>query len=122
MVYQIYYGDKRPGETLFDIEIYLMYEEYMKDQEDKWMVELHCTPVVSSSVNFVRNVLRPELVDDFIRDCEEIENLRGWIWERHSNKPRTVVEATKDEINWKKYIEGRIKYFCEKYGLYLNVD
>jgi len=122
MVYQIYYGDKRPGETLFDIEYFLTFDESKKDTDERWYVELHSTPVLSESVRFVRNILKPELVEDFIKDCAELEELRGWIWERHNNRLRTMEDAQKDKTEWGKYIEERIKTFCDKYGLYLNVD
>ena len=119
MVYQIYYGDERPRKVLFDIEYYLIQSDTDKN---KWMVELHSTPVLSDSVRFVRDILRPELVDDFIKDCAELEDLRGWIWERHMNLPRSMEDASESKKKWGKYIEGRIKYFCEKYGLHLNID
>lgn len=122
MVYQIYYGDKRPGLTLFDIEYYLTLDESKKDTNVRWYVELHSTPVLSESVRFVRDILKPELVEDFIKDCAELEDLRGWIWERHRNWLRTMDAAQKDYAEWGKYIRERIDTFCDKYGLYLNVD
>jgi hypothetical protein len=122
MVYQIYYGDKRPGETLFDIEYFLTVDESKKDTDEKWYVELHCRPIVSESVNFIRYILRPELVDDFIKDCAELEDLRGWIWEQHRNWLRTMDAAQKDYAEWGKYIREKVDTFCNKYGLYLNID
>ncbi len=122
MVYQIYYGNGRPGLTLFDIEYYLTLDESKKDTDERWYVELHSSPVLSESVRFVRDILKPELVEDFIKDCAELEDLRGWIWERHRNWLRTMEDAQKDKTEWGKYIEERIKTFCDKYGLYLNVD
>lgn len=122
MVYQIYYGDKRPGKTVFDIEYFLALDETKKDTDERWYVELHSTPILSESVRFVRDILKPELVDDFIKDCAELEDLRGWIWERHNNRLRTMEDAQRDKTEWGKYIEERINTFCYKYGLYLNVD
>ena len=119
MVYQIYYGDKRPGETLFDIEYYLIVSD---KEKDKWMVELHSLSFISGAVHFICNELKPELRDDFIKDCGELEELRGWIWETHRNYPRDMYEASKDQVEWGKHIEERIKSFCNKYGLYLNID
>ena len=122
MVYQIYYGDNHHRQTLFDIEYYIKENEYAKDPEKKWVVELHCTPLLSESVNFVRNILRPALVEDFIKDCAELEDLRGWIWEQHRNWSRTMKEASNDEREWGTYIREKIDSFCDKYGLYLNID
>lgn len=119
MVYEIYYGDKRPGETLFDIEYYLKINER---ENDKWYVELRSSSFISGAINFICDVLKPELREQFIRDCSELEELRGWIWEKHKNNPRTRQEASKDRDEWGKYVEGKIRSFCNKYGLYLNID
>ena len=122
MVYQIYYGDRRPGETLFDIEYYLALNESKKDTDERWYVELHSSSLISGAVHFICDVLKPELVEDFIKDCEELEELRGWIWERHNNRSRTMEDAQKDKTEWGKYIEEKINTFCDKYGLNLNID
>ena len=122
MVYQIYYGDKRPGETLFDIEYYLTLDESKKDTDERWYVELHSSSFISGAVHFICGVLKPELREEFIKDCDELEELRGWIWERHNNRLRTLDTAQKDYAEWGKYIKERIDTFCDKYGLYLNVD
>lgn len=122
MVYQIYYGDKRPSEVLFDIEYFITHNETKENTDDNWYVELHSLSFISGAINYIRNVLKPELVEDFIKDCGELEELRGWVWETHRNHLRTVKEAESDKIEWGKYIEGKIKSFCDKYGLYLNID
>lgn len=122
MVYQIYYGDKRPSEVLFDIEYFITHNETKENTDDNWYVELHSLSFISGAINYIRNVLKPELVEDFIKDCGELEELRGWVWETHRNHLRTVKEAESDKIEWGKYIERKIKYFCDKYGLYLNID
>lgn len=122
MVYQIYYGDKRPGEALFDIEYYLTLDESKKDTDERWYVELHSSSLISGAVHFICDVLKPELREEFIKDCDELEELRGWIWERHRNWLRTLDTAQKDYTEWGKYIKERIDTFCNKYGLYLNVD
>ena len=122
MVYQIYYGEERPRQTLFDIEYYLTLDDTKKDTDERWYVELHCRPILSESVRFVRDILKPELVEDFIKDCAELEDLRGWIWERHRNWNRDIDTAKKDYNTWMVHIEERINSFCDKYGLNLNTD
>lgn len=119
MVYQIYYGDKRPGETLFDIEYYIKESD---QEKGKWMVELHSLSFISGAVHFICNELKPELREEFIKDCEELEELRRWIWEMHKNFPRPIQEASKDQNEWNIYIKEKMKTFCNKYGLYLNID
>jgi DUF1365 family protein len=85
-------------------------------------VELHSSSFISGAVHFICNVLKIELIEEFIKDCDELEELRGWIWERHNNRLRTLDTAQKDYAEWGKYIKERIDAFCNKYGLYLNVD
>ena len=119
MVYQIYYGNRK---TVFDIEYYMSIDENKNDTEEKWYVELHSRPVLSESVQFVRDILKPELVEDFIKDCAELEDLRGWIWEKHRNRDRDIDTAEEDYNTWMVHIEERINSFCDKYGLKLNVD
>ena len=77
---------------------------------------------ISGAVNFICNDLNPELREEFIKDCDELEELRGWIWERHNNHLRSVDDAKKDYREWMVYIENKLSSFCEKYKLNLNED
>ena len=122
MVYLIYYGDNRPGETLFDIEYFITLDESKKDTDEKWYVELHSSSFISGAVHFICDVLKPELREEFIKDCDELEELRGWIWERHNNHLRSIDNAKKDYREWMVHIEQKINTFCDKYGLNLNTD
>ena len=119
MVYQIYYGNRK---TVFDIEYYMTINERKNDTEEKWYVEIHSRPILSESVQFVRDILKPEQVEEFIKDCAELEDLRGWIWEKHRNWDRDIDAAKKDYREWMVHIEERINSFCDKYGLKLNMD
>lgn len=117
MIYQVYYGTERPGVVLFDIEI------YMKQCGDSlWCVELHGHSFISGAVDFVLDVLDKSKREEFKNDCKELEELRGWIWERHRNRPRTYNDAKDDMKDWKEYIDAKLRGFCDKYGLYLNTD
>ena len=122
MVYQICYGMERPGETLFDIEYYLKYDNICGVEDKKWVVELHSVSFISGAVNFLYDSLNKERRQEFIKDCKELEELRGWLWETHTNTLRTIEEARKDMMGWRKYIEAKLKGFCNKYNLYLNID
>lgn len=121
MVYQIYW--KTRNNTLFDIEIYL--EEFNGwsphlDTESKWMVEMHSHSFISGAVDFIKN--NDIDLEEFKKDCDELEELRRWLWETHSNPPRTLKEAHKDKGEWVKHIEDKITPFAEKYGLMINRD
>lgn len=120
MVYQICYNRK----VLFDIDYYLDMDVEQNDwgEPSMWHVELHCTPFISGAVNFICYALNPEMREEFIKDCMEIEELRGWVWETHRNQPRKSEEAKRDMSDWIEYIDAKLRGFCEKYGLYLNID
>lgn len=128
MVYQIYYGDDRPRRVMFDIEVYLAINDRHKDDEDKWYVEMHSSAYISGAVEFLMDKAHHKDFDmnflfyEFRDDCNELEELRGWLWETHNNHPRTMKEASKDKDEWMEYIRKKIYNFAEKYSLYVNED
>lgn len=139
MVYQIYYGDSRPRQVLFDIEFYSALDETVKEKkpdwhdEKKWYVELHSISFISGAINFIAikaiNYTADKLKgvpsfdwDEFKKDCEELEELRGWLWESHDNRRRTIKEVNRDMEEWGKYIKEKIYAFADKYGLHVNED
>ena len=125
MVYQIYYGDSRPRKVLFDIEYYLAISDMYISEDDKWYVELHSSSFVSGAVDFLWNAFTDKdnfNFEEFKKDCYELEELRGWIWETHDNHCRSSKEAGKDKYEWGEYIRKKIYDFANKYGLYVNED
>lgn len=133
MVYQIYYSDSRPRQILFYIEYYSALDKTArKDNKNCWYVELHSNSFISGAVEFIAqqaifnlNKSNNSLLfnfDEFKKDCYEIEELRGWLWETHDNHLRTIEEVNKDKSEWGKYLEGKIHSFADKYGLYVNED
>ena len=118
MIYQVYYGDKRPGQVLFDIEIYMKPDK----GEDLWHVELHSHSFISGAIDFILDNLDKSKRDEFKKDSEELEELRGWIWERHQNGPRMRHYANSDMRDWTAYVDAKLRGFCDKYGLHLNID
>lgn len=129
MVYQIYYGNNRPRQVLFDIEFYTSLDETEPDwnNEKKWYVELHSTSFISGAVDFLSNKLRTKDgmnfdIEEFKKDCYDLEELRGWLWETHNNSLRTIKEVYRDKEEWGKYIKDKIYAFADKYGLNVNED
>lgn len=132
MVYQIYYNYEGKRKVLFDIEIYV--DEYLgwspnKDDENKWVVELKCHSSIADAVYFFKDYFidyayecEKFYYEDFVIDAAELEELRGWLWEQHSNKIRTIDEASKDKQEWSLYVEAKVIDFCNKYGLEYNID
>lgn len=127
MVYQIYYGDSRPRQVLFDIEIYLSIVEEDCATKGLWFVELHSHSSISGAVDFLWETFANKggvffSLEEFKKDCNELEELRGWLWETHNNHPRTMKEASKDKDEWMEYIRKKIYDFAKKYGLFVNED
>lgn len=117
MIYQIYYGTERPRKVLFDIEFYLC-----QSRDSLWYVELHSNAFISGALDFILDNLDKTKREDFKKDCDELEELRGWVWETHRNWPRRLEDTQNDKKDWGEYIEAKLSGFCDKYGLYLNID
>lgn len=117
MIYQIYYGTERPRKVLFDIEFYLC-----QSRDSLWYVELHSNAFISGALDFILDNLDRTKREDFKKDCDELEQLRGWVWETHKNWPRRLEDAQNDKKDWGEFIEAKLRGFCDKYGLYLNTD
>jgi len=124
MVYKIYYrkkDDVRPRRVLFDIEIYLVQDDH---RSDKWYTELHSSSFVSGVTAYLFDKFNEGGFDisQFNMDCEDIEELRGWIWEVCDNRPiikdsaRSRMEIETEEI------DQRIRTFADKYGLEISTD
>lgn len=125
MVYQIYYMPKPNEEpdnyyVLFDIEYYME-----QTNDHKWYSELHCLPIVEGLTRFLEKHLKQEDIDveQFIKDSNEIEELRGLLYERYNNKPKSMEEA--HIFHYKTFwnvLDKIIRDFAKKYDLYLNID
>ena len=59
----------------------------------------------------------------FIEDGNQIQEIRGFLWEQHDNKARDSKES--DQFHYHvfgKEIEVIFDTFCKKYGLWVGVD
>ena len=127
MIYQIYYGNSRPRQVLFDIEYYLALVEDDLPTKGLWYVELHSNSFISGSIDFLWDTFANKggvffSLVEFKKDCHELEELRGWLWESHSNRPRPKDDAIKDEYEWGEYVREKIYSFANKYELNVNKD
>jgi len=127
MTYQIYYlpngsPEGSRGYTVFDIEY------YMKQVRDKdlWFSEIHCLPCVEGVSRFLKDQLGKEDFDfeQFIKDAYEIQELRGFLWEKHDNKPKVLKDASDFHYHgFNHEIESIFEVFVRRYdGMNLNVD
>lgn len=127
MVYQIYYmpkGSKNNdrGNVMFDIEYYLSKSEV---KIDYWFSELSCLPCVKGIVSFLKDKRNEEdfNYDEFIELAEEIQEIRGLLYERYNNKPKPYDEAR--DFHYKvvsKILKEKLETFANKYNLYINID
>lgn len=124
MIYQIYYTtkeEKNRDYVLFDIEYYLK----KIDNSEKWYSEIHCLPLVKGISYFIKERLNNKdfNFDEFIKDATGIQEIRGLLYERYDNKPKSKSEASNFHYKiFGKILEGMLNDFANKYGLYINRD
>ena len=127
MVYQIYYTPKDSknndrDNVMFDIEYYLTKSEV---KNDYWFSELSCLSCVKGMVSFLKDKLNDEDFDydEFIELAEEIQEIRGLLYERYNNRPKPYDEANEFHYNFfDKILEEKVDTFANKYNLYINID
>lgn len=125
MVYEIYYmpddgSDLGRGHVMFDIEYYRV-----KSDGGLWFSEISCLPCVSGISYFLRDHISDSGFDfaGFVSDAEEIQEIRGLLYERYSNKPKDNDESYNFHYHvFGDVLEGIIKSFSAKYGLHVNID
>ena len=112
------------GIVMFDIEYYKK-EAYGENNKGKWISEISCLPRVDGLTHFLKDKFNePGFdVDTFISDAEKIQEIRGFLWEHHDNRARDSKES--DQFHY--YVFGNeikevFDEFCEKYGLWINID
>lgn len=127
MVYQIYYTPKDSknndrGNVMFDIEYYL---SKSKVKNDYWFSELSCLPCVKGMVSFLKDKRNDENFnyDEFVELAEEIQEIRGLLYERYNNRPKPYDEAR--DFHYKffgKMLKEKVETFANKYNLHINID
>jgi len=101
--------------VMFDIEYYKTKSKY----DNKWYSEIRVLPRVEGIAKYVHSRKNDDTfnLEEFIKDAEEIQELRRWLWEIEGNK-----DETKHYKSRYKYIETILTNFAEKYKLYINKD
>ena len=128
MVFQIYFGERgMEYNVLFDIEVYLKKEERLGGE---WQSEIHSSAFGSAFANYFFSVNIQELIDkgsyisDMVKDAKELEELRGWLYERadFSNKPINMTLASERHKKVVAYVKEKVYAFADKYNLNVNED
>jgi len=130
MVYDIdYIANDGNTYTLFDIEIWLkprecVYEhgKYIKDEN--WHSELKCSNNGRGIAKFVFEQIKDEeTLNKFMKDCDKINWLRGYLHEEHKNYWLPMQEASNMLYhNHLPDIKKVISDFAEKWNLSINED
>ena len=126
MTYQIYYMSKDSknndrDNVMFDIEYYM--EKSKKT--DQWFSELSCLPCVKGIVSFLKDKRNDEdfNYDEFVELAEEIQEIRGLLYERYNNRPKPYDEANEFHyMVFGKILEEKLETFVNKYNLFINRD
>lgn len=128
MVFQIYFGERgMEHNVLFDIEVYLNKEERLGGD---WYSEIISRAFGSAFTNYFFSVNIQELIDkgsyisDMVKDAKELEELRGWLYERadFSNTPTNITWASERHKKVVAYVREKVYAFAEKYNLNVNED
>ena len=63
------------------------------------------------------------IFEDFVKDADEIQEIRGLLYERYNNKPRSRIDAHHFHYHiFGKVLEEKVNTFANKYGLFVNID
>lgn len=126
MVYQIYFGDRRmKHNVLFDIEVYLT-----GDGRCHWYSEIHSHSFGSAFINYFKTddmkalLENDAVLSNMIEDTKELEELRGWLYERADIGNTPMVSSLAFERHKKilEYVKEKVYAFADKYNLYVNKD
>lgn len=118
MTFQIYWSDdftQHRGYTIFDIEYYLTKSDY----NDNYYSEIKVLPCVEGLTRYLnsrKNDVNFNL-EEFIKDGNEIQELRRWLWEKADNNDETQHYKTRLQ-----HIKNILNNFTKKYNVYLNID
>ena len=131
MVFQIYFGERgMDHNVLFDIEVYLNKEERLGGD---WHSEIISSAFGSAFTNYFFSVNIQEIqelinkgsyISDMVKDAKELEELRGWLYERadFSNTPINMTLASERHKKVVAYVKEKVYAFADKYNLNVNED
>lgn len=127
MTFQISYKSSLDGKEMlmFDIEYWLTQIDL---DEVKWFSDISCLPIVSGLTYFLKDKLSEGekstfSYQDFIKDATEIQEIRGFLFEKNGNAPKQREIAS--EFHYRTFydkIYDLFSDFCQKYGLSLSID
>jgi len=94
-------------------------ECFVKTEDNRKFVELHASVDIDQYSRFLIksiNFDKPEITRNIIADFSEIDELRGWLWEKYQ---KTEPEEYNNII---KILQKRFKEIANKYDLHYVED
>lgn len=128
MTYQINYLDEKTNKwfCIFDIEYW---EKQSEKNKDLWFSEIHVHHCLDGFSKFLFNEIYKKYEDnekklkEFLNDTREIEELRGYLFERYNNQPKPSKEASNFHYHvFGEALEKILNSYIQRYGLSLNID
>lgn len=126
MTYYIYYLPKTGNSvkfTLFDIEYY---KKQSNKDKSKWYSEISCLPRIEGLTRFLKEKFKDNNFDyeQFIKDAKEIQEIRGLLYEKYDNKPKSKEESNEFHYNtFGELLRNKLEGFVKKYSdLYIDID
>ena len=125
MVLYIYKQNEDGGRNvIFDIEFYLKDDNFRDGR--LWYSELHvCTMVKNLLIWYKNNQhnFTEETEQEFLNDIHEIDNLRGWLWEKEKNWATSSEKARRrHDRDFLPKLRKIVNDFADKYGFETNED
>ena len=110
------------GVVMFDIEFY---QKEAYGEKGKYVSEIDCLPCVDGLSIFLKDKFSEPNFDykQFIEDANEIQEIRGFLWEKHDNRPRDSKESSQFHYHvFGEELKEIFKKFCNKYNLWIGED
>ena len=125
MVLYIYKQNEDGGRNvIFDIEFYLKDDNFQDGR--LWYSELHVVTMVKNLLIWYKNNqhnFTEEAEQELLNDIHEIDNLRGWLWEKEKNWATSSENARRrHDRDFLPKLRKIVNDFANKYGFEINED
>ena len=125
MVLYIYKQNEDGGRNvIFDIEFYLKDDNFRDGR--LWYSELHVVTMVKNLLIWYKNNqhnFTEEAEQELLNDIHEIDNLRGWLWEKEKNWATSSEKARRrHDRDFLPKLRKIVNDFANKYGFEINED
>ena len=130
MIIMLYpYGHRE--DVILDVEVFWNEDYDRKLAKSKWNLDLNAGFIATSLLKtflFTEHKITFDKFEEFCKDMDEIEELRGWLWEKSGYNrqinPYELNAAVNSQIKHKveTYVTDKCKSFADKYGFAVRVD